>query len=255
MNDAVTVRGDTEVDRIIRPVVRRLAATAGSNLKSVLYSPLPFKMRHAWRYSEIPGQLVVVCSDSVPTLYDTVLATSQAGAPNLHIRWMRRREIRRLAFPTTDLVYQGASYWLRHRGRAIWGDDLRSLVPLPEDPRWLLDLALAMSVTWYRSHIFMGYMAAKRYTELARGTVDLARSIMGNALLLHGVWEVDEATVVARFRGLFDAGELGAEIAELIQAVTAGDEHSKTAGEARRLARDAVWLTERLVVFLRSDSV
>ncbi len=220
-----------------RAFAARLAPLAGADVQSVLYSPYPFS----------GGQLLIACPEQVRYLHEVMALGHRAQPPEIPVHWLRVSELGHLSRP--QLLdwsrYPAWSYWLRFKGAVLWGDDLRGRIPLPEQPRCILEGVLTGSLTWDRNHIFLELLARSEYARLLQSLDNLARRLMATALLLVGQWEIEEETIFARFSAAFRAQ--GAE--ELCSTLSAMLNPVTEATEERAL--EATWLVERLYHLLR----
>jgi len=223
----------------------RFVQRAAGELESIVFSPFPFT----------GGQLLIVCKERVRHLHEVMASAHLCDPPDIPTHWLRLSELGSLSIPYTSVFfwrkltggYPGWPYWLRNRGQVLWGADVRAGIPLPEDPRRILEAAIGGSLTYNRHMLFLNMLMRERYAELVEALAGLVRLLMATALLLHGEWQIEEATVSYRFLEVYGAesvGDLCSRASEVFAGPSDGDEPS-------RRAYEAVWIVESLMRRLR----
>ena len=236
----------------VRDFVDRLVRSVGTSVQSVVYSPLPF----------IEGQLLVIPVDKGQSIPDLAIAAYKCDPPKLVYHWLRYSELWQLAMPLgvgafftqSTGGYGGFSYWMKFKGERLWGTDVRSTIPLPEDPRAFLRSHLLESIVWTRNHTIIAHLARGSYTHLIEDLGEHVRQLAATALLLHGIWHVKREAVLHDLVRSFENPELRGIVDALGIAFPLNpfDSESKPGEEdAEELAYRAAWTYERFVACLR----
>ena len=232
--------------------VDRLIHATGTKVVSLVYSPLPFT----------EGQLLTVCAEEGCFIPEVVTSAYGCDPPELVFHWLRASELRQLAMPLgvgtffakNSGGYAGHSYWLKHEGEVLWGADVRSEIPVPENPRELLRSHLLASTTWTRNHKVLNGLANGSYSLLIEALGEHTRRRAATALLLRGVWRVTQETVFHELRSSFGEPELQMVCSELENTFTMippADDGQPVREDTEELAYKAAWTYERLVACLR----
>ncbi len=234
----------------LRGVLDRFVERESDKLESVVLSPFPFCGR----------QLLVVCKDQVPFLHEVVASSRLFDWPDILTHWIRRSELDELSQPFFYVSvwfwwkaigqYPGWSYWLRHRGTVLHGQDVRPEIPLPRNPGSLLEATLTGTLIYNRAILHVPFLVRGQYVELVELLGGLTRRLMATALLLRDEWEIEEATVMDRFaRAFSDDGSR--DLCADLRAVFESPAGASGPPVSKQRAYEALWAAERLYRFLR----
>ncbi len=218
--------------------VARIIAGLRDHLASLMYYPHPFTK----------GGLVIVFKDDVEKFLERISVVYQNLPPaGLAVHCVRRSELFELSLPSLYLPnmvleHTHLAYFLKHKGAVLFGLDLRAEVPLPHDPRVLLDNHLEACMRHLRPHGLLTWLTNKDYLVLIDELDKQFRYLMSTALLAHGVWDVQIESLPDQFTHYFanePATKTWRSFHALLSNLAANDEEACRAG-----AFEAVWLFE-----------
>lgn len=235
----------------VEEFARNLTIEANGGIESVLFSPNPFT----------DGQLLVLIAEQGVFVPDLVSTSYRCMPPKLPIYFLRPSELWQLAIPfglgmlfsARTGGYEGVSYWFRNEGRVLYGRDVLPEIPIPEDPRLLLQKHLLVSITWHRNHCILKNLVDRKYESLLSALDEKARCLAATAMLVKRVWKIDKETVLDRLGSEMDDPHLAQHVEALQKALVTPsleDPSARTTSELEEQAYRAAWGFERFVSLL-----
>jgi hypothetical protein len=208
------------------------ARSAGSKIESIVSFPLPF----------FRDSILVCLADE---LSDSSVISEKlfARVPNdLELFCLRRSEIYQLALPNPwEPQTLPLPFWIRHAGVVLYGNDIRTTVPVHRDYRHIFTSYLEITTHRVRNHFILELLLRKEYETLQRGLERQRCILMMVALLARGIWQVRPGTVHDQFLETYP-GEAFRANAAAAHGVRAGISHPET--RQQELAYRSVWLFE-----------
>jgi hypothetical protein len=168
------------------------------------------------------GGVVVVfnkAAGSYSQLHSTVV---RAVPPTGEMHIVKRSDLFLLSIPRfsplAPLDYPHMVFFLKSRGRLVYGEDLREDIPNPSCIDSMLIHLLDTTACWFRAHNILHGLATYAYASLIEAIDARLRFLMAITLLCRsGKWDVQASSVPADFFSEFAderLNEVWAEICE-----------------------------------------
>ena len=224
---------EEQIERFASRVTTRLAG----KIDSLVTYPHPFTN----------GGLVIVFSDDAGFAPDLIAEVYRCSPPPVTLYCLRRRELFQLSCPgvfgwPNPLEEKPLlAYWLRFKGKVVYGRDIREEIALPTEPKQLLENQLQRCQQFIRNWM-LDQFRRRNYAGIVKEMDRQTNCLMATALLAHGEWDVAPPDVPGRFEVLFDdpqPGQTWKEISALTLQMAANPDQS------RGMAMEAVWLFEK----------
>ena len=90
-------------------------------------------------------------------------------------------------------------YWLKHKGIVLYGNTDLSLIPLPEEPGFILAAHIEGCMDYLRRYGVLTYLAKDKYEPLIYLLDQEISSLMTTAVLSIGQWDIDENLIETTF--------------------------------------------------------
>ncbi|HEX8139749.1 MAG TPA: SDR family oxidoreductase [Pyrinomonadaceae bacterium] len=223
----------------------RLVNRLRGKVSSIMYTPHPFTR----------GAFVVVTGGADESLVDYLAEAYLDAPPDAVVYCLRRSELSELSLdglfvPPSINQKPHLIYWLKQKGTALYGEDVREQIGEPTtDPRLLLESHITGCMLYMRELIILPSLWKQRYVSLVKELDRHLRYLMGTALLVHREWDVEVETLPRRFEQFYPDGPTNRAFQELNALVRQAEGMEESA--CRELALEAVWQFESFLRHFR----
>jgi hypothetical protein len=221
----------------------RVVSGVGDRLEAITYYPHPFTN----------GGLIIVPKDSVEFLPDLISEVYQLNPPPIMMYFLRKSELFQLStvgvfgwtIPLEEKPH--LAFWLKNRGRVLYGRDIRKDIQLPQDTSSFLEIHVQRIKHCIRNWV-LEQLARKNFKGVVTEMERQVRYLMATALLAsRGEWEFSAEVIPDVFDRAFDNSLANGVWRELL-ALTRRSGEQSDADEARQYAYEAVWLFEQFLL-------
>jgi len=226
---------------LIDDTILRLQGVLRENLKTVVRFILPF--------GTPKENLLVVLQKEAPNVSTAYTAVGIDLLKQVNLLCLRETDLFQLALPSPDVAALSRPYWIKYDGTVIFGDDIRSIVPLHKNPHRLLDYHY--DHIYASRHRILHYLIQHRYQELVVGLHHNRLLLMCTALLQQRTWRVYPETVIPQFIEMFPDEKLAHNLRRFSNLQGWNSDLHPCTEEA---ALKSVWLFEGFVRRLRELS-
>ena len=221
----------------------RVISGLGDRLEAITYYPHPFTN----------GGLIIVPKDSVEFLPDLISEVYQRNPPPIMLYVLRKSELFQLStvgvfgwtIPLEEKPH--LAFWLKNRGRVLYGRDIRHDIQLPRDTSSFLEVHVQRIKHCIRNWV-LEQLARKNFKGIVTEMERQVRYLMATALLSsRGEWEFSADDVPEIFANAFNNSRANGVWRDLL-ALTCRDGGQAETDEARQSAYEAVWLFEQFLL-------
>jgi hypothetical protein len=232
---------------LVEDFARCVVVNLRDRVECIIYYPHPFSL----------GGVVIVLKDDAQPFIELISQVYSCARLNLSIHCLRRSELFKLSLPGIFSLPRVVSehlhlpFWLKHRGAALYGCDLRDEIGLAVNPRHVLELHIEACQHAVRSYYIIQYLVGRQYSMLIEQLDRQIRYLMASALLMRDVWDVSMETIPQTFILSYDDQELK----RIWEQFALLGQNGQSVEASRETAFEAAWLFESFLRRLRTYAI
>ncbi len=192
--------------------------------------------------------LLITLNDNADDFVGLATAIRRLAPKRLSAICLKRSELYQLAMPNPYAIETlSTPYWVRNAGTLLWGDDIRSEVPLYKHPNRLLAFHLEKTIHRTRNHFILALLAADRYRDIHVGLARKRTQLMATALLAKSIWEVYPSTISQIFLDAYNTKDFRDILTDSNKLLLEAQGGRPSPSWLKHSAYRSVWLFEMFI--------
>ena len=221
-------------------VARAVSTHYANSIQSIIYSPQPFT----------PGEIYIVTTDNAKNHNSILTFAYKQDHDELFIHHLHENELWTLAsthwyIPSWRTSFPNPSYTIRSLGVTLFGAEVTSQFPLPNNPKAFLQAHIEGCRFYVRNHQILKKLLLKDYEGLISNLKKQMLFLMASAIVAQNTDGFREVEIANRFSAVYQGSIVNRQKTSFFENLASGK-------PPKERALESVWLFECFLRSLRS---